>query len=335
MAKRLLIFGGYGFVGGVIAKTAASTGWDVIIAGRNKKPGLMDTEFISLDITDRQKVTDAFRKVKPDAVVNVAAVSNIDLAEREKKLAWSINVDGARNIAEACKISKTHLVFFSSDAVFSGQDSVYSEKDRPEPVNYYGYTKAEAEKAVFEAWPESVVLRISLVLGFPVAGGNFILRSPEGMPKLTTETGSDAAVSTRAGKTTENGSFIAGLEKKLSESVEIQCPEDEYRTPVDVHTLAQAVLEMLTIDFSGLLHIGSTGSINRYELTKKAAELMGFDTKLVTKILPDTDDPNRAPRHKNGILDVTKAVSLLQTKMLTVNETIEKAIRLKSCIRKN
>jgi len=292
LANRILVFGGYGFVGGVIAQTAVRMGWDVTVAGGSPKPGLTNVKSLSLDITDAAAVRDTIDKVKPDAVVNTVAVSNIDRAEHERELAYAVNVDGARNIAEACHDNDIKYLFFSSDAVFSGNDPIYTETDEPAPVNYYGRTKADAEKAVLTTWPKSIVLRISLVLGFPVTAGN---------------------------------SFIAGLKKKLAQGSQIQCPMDEYRTPIDVHTLAEAVMELLTINFTGLLHIGSTNSINRYDLTRKAAELMGFDTALVTEKKPGLDDHDRAPRHKNGIIDVTRAKALLKTKLLSADETITKA----------
>lgn len=294
MSKKLMIFGGSGFVGGNMTKIAQKKGWKVYIADSFFRPGLDDVEWITVNITDKAAVAKAIEEVMPDAVVNVAAIADVDKAEQEKDLAWNVNVEGARNIAENCAKNKIKYVFFSSDAVFDGEGSGYTEEDQPKPVNYYGETKAEAEKAVLGAHPGAVVIRISLVIGLPVTGGN---------------------------------SFFGGLESKLKEGKEVLCPVNEVRTPIDVLTLCESVLELSENDYTGILHIGATDFINRFELTKKAAVMMGFDVNLVKLQSAEDVKPGRAPRHVNGIISVKKAQAVLKTKMLSVEQGIERAIK--------
>ena len=298
--KKIMIFGGSGFVGGNIAKIAKARGWHVCVADSLYRPGIEDADWKIVDITERDAVDKAIEEVRPDAVVTGAAVADIDKAEQEKDLAWKVNVEGAQVLAESCAGRGIKYVFFSSDAVFDGQGSLYAEEDKPNPVNYYGYTKAEAEKAVLEAYPQAVVVRISLVLGFPVTGGN---------------------------------SFCVALESKLKAGQEILCPTDEIRTPVDVITLSECVLELAESDFSGILHIGATGSINRYELTRKLARRMGFDESLVRPLATQQAGAGRAPRHRNGIISVTKAQKILRTKLPSSNEAIERALAERSARR--
>lgn len=294
MVKKMVIFGGSGFVGGNLARTAQQKGWKVYIADSFYRPGLEGVEWETVNITEKETIDRVIEEIKPDAAVNVAAIADIDKAEQDKELAWKVNVEGARYIAESCSRHGIKYVFFSSDAVFDGKGYGYTEEDSPDPVNYYGKTKAEAEKAVLEAHPGAAVIRISLVAGFPVTGGN---------------------------------SFFAGLENKLKEGKEILCPIDEIRTPVDVMTLSECVLELAENSFSGILHIGATDSINRYELSKKAARMMGFDEKLVKPQTQQQDKPGRAPRHKNGIMDVSKAQKVLKTRLLDVEDGILRAIK--------
>ena len=293
MAKKLMIFGGSGFVGGNLAKLAQTKDWKVWIVDSFYRAGLEDVEWKLTDITKKEDVDRVFEEIKPDAVVNVAAVADIDKAEREKDLAWRVNVDGARFVADNCAKYGIKYIFFSSDAVFDGKGKLYGEEDPVGPVNYYGRTKAEAEKAVLTVYPGAIVVRISLVIGFPVTGGN---------------------------------SFFGGLEPKLKEGREVLCSTTEYRTPVDVSTLSQCVLELAESDFSGVLHLGSTNSLNRYELTKKAARTMGYDENLVKPESTPKDTPGRAPRHQNGIIATAKAQQILKTKLLSVDESINRAI---------
>ena len=290
MGKKLVIFGGGGFIGGNLAQVARQKGWEVYVI--DSRPRLQP-EWRRADISNRHSVDEVIRAISPDAVVNVAAIADIDQAEQDKELAHRVNVDGARYIAESCSSRGIRYVFFSSDAVFDGEGSRYSEDDEPAPVNYYGRTKMEAEKAVLEAYPRAVIVRISLVLGFPVAEGN---------------------------------SLFANLLGKLKEKKDLAYPIDEIRTPVDVLTLSECVLELCESDFFGVIHIGATDSVSRYDLVRKLTGRFGYDEeRIIPQTLPKVN-PGRAPRHKNGILSVAKAESVLKTRLLSTEEGIQRAL---------
>jgi dTDP-4-dehydrorhamnose reductase len=234
--------------------------------------------------------------VHPDAVVNVAAIADIDLAEQKKELAYKVNVDGARFVAQCCAARKAPYVFFSSDAVFDGERDGYGEEDVPRPVNYYGRTKLEAEQAVLGVYPSAAVIRISLVLGFPLASGN---------------------------------SFLAALYAKLKEGKTISAPTFEVRTPVDVSTLSECVLELCANGFAGIMHIGATDSISRYDLTRILARRMGCDEQRISPQNQPEVNPARAPRHKNGIIRIDKARRILKTRLLSTEAGIERAFQEK------
>jgi dTDP-4-dehydrorhamnose reductase len=289
MSKKLMIFGGSGFVGGNLARIAGQKGWAVCVA--DNRP-LLEAEWWSVNVADQDMVEKAIDAVKPAAVVNVAAVADIDLAERERELARRVNVDGARTLAESCARHGIRYVFFSSDAVFDGKGRQYSEADLANPVNFYGRTKWEAETAVLQVCPQAVVVRLSLVLGFPVSGGN---------------------------------SFVASLESKLGQGKAVLAPVDEIRTPVDVITLCECVLELCEGSFAGVIHIGATDHISRYDLSRKLARRMGYNEKLVEPLAPSSGLAGRAPRHKNGILSVALAQSLLTTRLLSTDDGIKRA----------
>ncbi len=112
---------------------------------------------------------------------------------------------------------------------------------------------------------------------------------------------------------------------KLKAGQKIPAPKDEIRTPVDVITLSEAVLELAANDFSGIIHIGSTDHLDRYSLTRKIVRKMGYSSKIVVLPQPQTIQPDRAARHKNGIIEVTKAQGLLTTNLLSADESIQRA----------
>jgi dTDP-4-dehydrorhamnose reductase len=291
---RLLIFGGGGFVGGNLAYQALQRGWQVIAADQDP-PGLDHKVILrTVDITNPGAVEQLVRETAPAAVVNCAALANIDIAEREQELAWRVNVSGAQTIAESCASHGIRHIYLSTDAVFDGKKGAYHEADTPNPVNHYGLTKAKGEEKVLDAHPRAAIVRLSLVLGYPVARGN---------------------------------SFLVALEDNLKAGKMIQASSHEIRTPIDILTLCSCILELIGINYSGLLHLGGTESIDRYTLTSIITKALGYPENLV-HLQGDSDvQPGRAPRHANGILDISKAKQVLSTPLLNLGETINQALQ--------
>jgi len=300
MTGRLLVFGGGGFVGGNLCTAALRDGWGVHVADAALRDALPGASWHRIDITDGAAVEALVREARPTAVVDLAAVADIDRAERERELARAVNVEAARAIAAAARAAGAGCVYVSSDAVFAGTAERYAEDDTPDPVNWYGRTKADGERAVREAHPDAAVVRISLVLGFPVTDGN---------------------------------SFLAGLETKLAAGTVVPCPVDEIRTPIDVLTLSAAVLELCRARFAGIVHLGATDSVDRFSLTRRAAALLGFDEALVTRQPPAPSgasvQPARAARHRRGVISVEKAQAVLATPMLDWDASLRRAVELR------
>jgi dTDP-4-dehydrorhamnose reductase len=286
--------GGGGFVGGNLSALALRGGWEVHIADSTRREGVPGATWHALELTEEPALRTLILTLRPEAVIDLAAVADIDRAESERDRAWAVNVEAARTMASACRELSAACLYVSSDAVFAGTAARYSEEDAPDPVNWYGHTKVEGEKAVFAACPSAAVIRLSLVLGFPVTGAG--------------------------------NSFLAGLEAKLKEGHEVPSPADEVRTPIDVITLAECVRELLDGRFSGVLHIGATDSIDRFTLTRRAAELIAGRPDLVVRQESAAAAPGRAARHKNGIISVAKASRVLKTPLPSVEKALHRAI---------
>jgi dTDP-4-dehydrorhamnose reductase len=287
--KTILIFGGNGFLGSNIALLASSLGWKVYISDKEKKEIFPNVESRAADITDFETTNSIINEISPDVIVNAAAIADIDFAEKERGLTQKVNVDAAVNIAKICQAKKIRHIFISSDAVFNGSKDEYTEADITDPVNYYGKTKQEAEKGIMLVNPDSVIIRISLVLGFSLGRAN---------------------------------SFVSEMEIKLKNGNVINAPVDIIRTPIDVHTLANVVMELGQNSFSGIIHIGSTEKINRYDLTCKLAIALGYSPALIKPVISALEQPDKALRHKNGILNINKSGAILRTKMRTIDDTI-------------
>src|SRR5262249_35940473 len=110
---------------------------------------------------------------RPAAVVNGAAYTSLDRAEREAEIVITANVTGPATLASVCASAGVPLIHFSCDHVFNGaKKSAYVENDRVAPLSVYGPSKADSEAKVRELFPRAVIIRTSWIYG--AHGQNFL-----------------------------------------------------------------------------------------------------------------------------------------------------------------
>ncbi len=148
------------------------------VASRNLEGGLPTVVALGrpgLDVTDGGTVEEALRAIRPDVVINAAAWTDVDGAEREPEIAFAINRDGAATLARICARLDVPLVHISTDFVFDGtKGAPCTEADAPAPVNVYGESKLLGEQAVRATAPRSMVVRVSWLHG--PTGENILTR---------------------------------------------------------------------------------------------------------------------------------------------------------------
>lgn len=166
---KVLIVGGNGFVGGRLWQVGVNLGHTVAVLDRLEQCNIEGCAYYRRDISRYDEIEDAYAAFRPNLVINAAAIADIDVAQQQQSLAYAVNVTGAKNCAREAKKIGAGYVFFSSDAVFSGDGAPYTEQSSPSPVNYYGETKRLAEEEVFAEAPNAIVLRLSLILGLPMS----------------------------------------------------------------------------------------------------------------------------------------------------------------------
>ena len=158
----ILLTGAGGQVGREVARLAPALGVEVAAFDR-----------AALDVTDADAVRRRVADAAPDAVVNAAAYTAVDRAEAEPDLAFAVNRDGARHLAEAASERGVPVVHVSTDYVFDGtQGAPYEPGDPVAPLGVYGASKAAGEDAVRAATDRHVILRTAWV--FSRYGGNFV-----------------------------------------------------------------------------------------------------------------------------------------------------------------
>ncbi len=150
---KVIVTGAYGLVGSRIIEM-----WD-------EWAEVIPLSHEVCDITHRDTVIRTFSIAQPDAVLHLAAYTNVDGAEKESGnedgQAWKLNVLGTQNVTEAAKMYGAHLYAASTDFVF-GDDGIepHEEESERSPINWYGITKYEAEKIV-ETYADSCIMRFS------------------------------------------------------------------------------------------------------------------------------------------------------------------------------
>jgi dTDP-4-dehydrorhamnose reductase len=278
--KRLLIFGARGFLGGWVA-AAAAPAFEVVSADRDHR----------VEIANQQACRQLFDQVRPDYVLMLAALSDIDRCEREPDLAEVVNVHGPVNVARECLRAGARLLFTSSGAVYDGNAVSYSEEDPTSPISVYGKTKARAEAALAAMMPDVVIARLSLVLGLaPTAGTNAVVNR--------------LLASWNAGQV-------------------VQAPVNEYRNAIHASTAASFLLQLATQNESrGIFHIGSANVLSRFDITRALAAEFGFADHLVQ---PQERPPaNRAPRGRHEFLRTEKIAAVCGTRVPTCEQAIER-----------
>lgn len=148
-------------------------GHDLCPVLKNFGHTVVGTDIASLDITDLEQVRAILAKENPDFVINCAAYTNVDKAEENLEMARKINTGGTENLAKICAENGITLIYISTDYVFDGtKGTSYLPKDTPNPLNNYGLTKWEGEKAVQENCEKYYICRTSWLYG--KHGKNFV-----------------------------------------------------------------------------------------------------------------------------------------------------------------
>ena len=159
---KLLVLGAAGQIGHELCRLRWPA--DYRIAGFDRA---------DIDIADRQAVADAVQRERPDIVINAAAYTAVDRAEREAEAAFAVNATGPALLAAACKAAAIPLIHISTDYVFDGsKEGPYREDDPVNPLGVYGRSKAAGDRAVRAALAEHVILRTAWV--YSAHGHNFL-----------------------------------------------------------------------------------------------------------------------------------------------------------------
>ncbi|MDZ4755839.1 MAG: dTDP-4-dehydrorhamnose reductase [Phycisphaerae bacterium] len=227
---------------------------------------------VDLDIRDRDRVLAAVRERMPTVIFNAAAYTAVDRAESERDLAFAVNADGARHLAEASRAVGAYLVHVSTDFVFDGASGTPCDVDAtPRPLSVYGASKLAGELAVRGVDPEAAIIRTAWV--YAACGKNFV----HTMLRLMKERGAVRVVA------------------------------DQVGSPTHARGLAEACWRAFERRTAGTLHWTDAGVASWYDFAVAIAEF-GCEANLLPAMptiepIRTVDYPTPAERPKYSVLD--------------------------------
>lgn len=245
-------------------------------SGADDGTAVTKMDYVQMDITNSEEVTETIKKVNPDVVVHCAAWTAVDLAEEKenKEKVMAINVGGTENIARVCKELDCKMVYISTDYVFDGYGTRPWEEDCKDyaPLNVYGESKLMGEKVVSLNLEKYFIVRIAWVFG--VNGNNFI-------------------------KTMLN------VGKKFDT---LKVVNDQIGTPTYTYDLSRLLVDMIETDKYGYYHATNEGGyISWYDFACEIFKQAGYKTK-VNPVTTEEYGVSKARRPFNSRLNKTKLV---------------------------
>ena len=247
---KIVVTGAKGMVARAAAEYCRSIGDGVSALSREE-----------LDIANIKSVETVLNELKPDAVLNCAAYTNVDGAETDKQLSYDANATGVENLATVCKEIDSRFVTISTDYVFDGtKTDFYTQRDTPQPKGVYAMTKYYGELLARTTYARSIIVRSGWIFG---KGGT---------------------------------NFLSVVDRLLAEGKEITAIANAYGTPTYASDLARRLRELAELDLPGVYHVTNAGEGTTYlGFAEKVCEIGGYDKNLV-KPTSMSDLKRTAPR---------------------------------------
>jgi dTDP-4-dehydrorhamnose reductase len=282
---KFLVTGSAGLIGSRVIKDLVKQNHIVYSCYHNEKP--IHGIALQLDLTNQNKIIQTIQEIKPDRVIHLAAITNVELCETEKDLATTINIKSTRIIAEQAAKQKIFFVYVSTDYVFDGKHGMRKEYDSTNPLGFYGKSKLEGEASLNNLASSWCIVRTS---------------TPFGIQK--------------------KNNFPSWVKENLESKKEIPVLVDQFTSPTYVPNLSKMLIEVTTRQITGVIHLAGGTRISRYELALLIANKLKLDKKLL--IPKKIYEMNwKAQRPIDSSLDVSFASEILNEKPQKIEQSIE------------
>ena len=279
---KILLTGADGQVGYELWRTLQHIGEVIPTTRLGKEVEGMPT--IAMDLCNTEDIENKINTIQPDLICNAAAYTAVDNAESDKETAYKINAVAPEIFAKYAVITDTRLVHFSTDYVFSGQNTQpWKEDDECNPLGVYGETKLQGEQAIIDSGCQFMIFRTAWV--FSYRGHNFV-------------------------------HSMINLAKQRDV---LHIVDDQISSPTSAESIATAVAMALLNPVDGIYHITSSGKTSWHRFARRiiadAFELGLLDQQPSINAIPSSQYPTPAQRPSYSVLDCNKLFETFNIKM--------------------
>jgi dTDP-4-dehydrorhamnose reductase len=275
---KLLITGSNGLLGQKIVRQLEKSGIDYVATsmGANRNPNLPNSKYVSFDITNRATIQQVCDEYQPTAIINTAAMTNVDACEDDEVGCKKLNVIAVQYLFDWCKLNTRHFIHLSTDFVFDGKNGPYSENDLRNPLSIYGKSKADSEDLLLnDSYLNWTILRTIIVFG--------------------------------KGENLSRSNIVLWAKSELAQGKKMNIVQDQFRAPTWADDLAWACIKVAKTNKNGVYHISGPETISMFELVKRIAKFYGFDENLVYPISSITlNQKAKRPPVTGFVLDTAK-----------------------------
>jgi dTDP-4-dehydrorhamnose reductase len=292
--KKIVITGSNGLLGQSLLKLLLKEKNNYEVFGFSKgvnRSGRTDFYFVSIDITNEENLKKELLKIQPDAIINTAAMTQVDDCEIHKEACDVLNIEVVKWLKEIAEIINCHVIQLSTDFIFDGKKGYYKETDEPNPLSYYGISKVKSEEILLNSKIDFTILRTILVYGkvYDMSRTNIVL----------------------------------WVREMLEKGKEITIVDDQFRMPTYVEDLAMSCKLAIDKNATGIYHISSTKLMSVFEIAQKIADVFELDKNLIKPISSSTLN-QRARRPAKTGFNLLKTTSELGLKVHSFEEDLQR-----------
>lgn len=247
-----------------------------------------EVETFRLDLTESRAVQRELAKIKPDAIVHAAGLTNVDACEENPTQAGRLHVHVSETVARAARATGAKLVHISTDHLSDGTKAFVDEESEPTPLNEYARTKLEAERAVMRICPDALIIRT-----------NFF-----------------------GWGTRVKASFSDWVLNGLRQGKTLPLFVDVFITPILINELKAIIEKLLDRGAEGVYNVVGRDRVSKYEFGVRLAKVFGFPVEGLRPVSV-RDVALRAPRPRDMSLSSDKVSNLVDKPMPSLDESLK------------
>ena len=284
--KKILVTGSAGLIGTQIVKDLLDNHKQVYSCYNKTKPEL--GIITHLDLTKKDDIVNTMNRIKPDVVIHLGAMTDVELCETETELAKKINTDATEILALESEKHNTFFVYMSTDYVFDGKVGMKKENDKTNPINFYGKSKLDGERVFKKITTPNVIVRTSTPFGIH----------------------------------SKKISFPIWVKKNLELEKEISVVVNQYTSPSYVPNISKMIIEIMERKITGIIHLAGATKISRYDFAVQISKIINVNKQFLKLTKMDQMDW-KAQRPADSSLSVSKANKILKNKPEKIEDSLK------------